>query len=509
MSNSSKHYVCLSPLKIALISLATVVIFVLSWVLVSNNTLYPVPNSDIFQYIHDGQKYMKLTLPDNIHAPPGNPVLIGLLSSLFNFPNKEVVVAVWINIVSTIGAAIILTLILWKIQPILILPVLLIICSNPLTYLVGVDVTSEALFSFMVLLSLLLASRNNLRAALWVSWLSFLVRYEGAGLVISILLVMMLKNSKNTIKWFVISLCLFCGWITILHFHNSGDSILGNTFIQEIIAGKSNVPNLDIVEYLTVTLWYRSRFLVQVPWIWNTLILVSLSAAIFSKVQVIKISSIFSTFYILIHMSFPIHMDRYLFPLIWIVPMLLLYPLTSLIPKRKLIFQYVVVILLLLLSFYFGWLNQKHFLLDLASAKNDGITTRITADWFDTQEYEQHAIIIYLEPWSLSYYLRNPMAIVYQFDIERLALCDSMGCLFATFNYGLPYKDIYIVVEDYAMNNELLNDYWQGLFGIRHFYEFYLNHTQYDAELVYEWRHKNQQVKIYKIPTRQELPMNE
>ena len=51
--------------------------------LCKNINHFPIPNSDVFQYINDGQQYIKLKLPSSIHPPPFVPFLICFVAKIF------------------------------------------------------------------------------------------------------------------------------------------------------------------------------------------------------------------------------------------------------------------------------------------------------------------------------------------------------------------------------------------------------------------------------------------
>jgi hypothetical protein len=477
-------------------------VFFLAAGLLIHRNLYPVPNPDIFHYAIDGQTYMSGSLPENIHVPPGSPLIIGFLSKLPGLSDTEVAQGIWINILSTIGCSVLLLLIVSKISFWLIVPVLLVVTINPLAYIVGVDTTSEALFSFMALLSLWFLSLKKFEYSLLFSWLSFFVRYAGAGLILGVVTTISLRKSSRALVWIMASIIVVGSWLLILNYQNDGNSILDTVYMQEIIARQAEIPHLGLIERLMKLIVYdflpiQSDYV----WIWPALIICGLIAGSFTTNKVIRAAGIFSLLYIMGSLSFPNYAERYSFPLIWTVPLVISYLLIrlfNLVPYRWV--KLTAYGGILLLSMLIAKTNYQALVKELNTRSRFGAETRATADWLNRTSFEKTVIFLTLESWKLSYYVENPHVHVMSLGFSDLETCSSMMCIADLYrkNYGRDV-DVYLDITHVYMSEHYLKDFWLDRFGIRYFYNFGQNPDLNGGLLRYSWQDKQSYAMIYEM----------
>ena len=301
---------------------------IIAAVMFKNIDLRPVPGPDVFQYIHDSQYYLNFSLPNNIHSPPGNPILIGLISKTIDNPRREVLTAIGINIITSM----LIVYLTWRIfQGLygnfsLLLPLLLL--TNALTYSTGLDSTSEVLFTALVLFCIYVYPKHK-NVAFLLAGLTFLVRYEAVVLVLALIVTEIYNKTAlhAPVKRILLGVIPIVVWVGIINFQNSTGNLVGNEFIQEIIRRSNELPTLKIVTRIP------NALLVSISmdsWISLFILLYVIFGMVFllrRGGRQLALYFIFFLGYILIHLVFPSFSFRYLLPIFPFTYVACLWPL--------------------------------------------------------------------------------------------------------------------------------------------------------------------------------------
>lgn len=425
-------------------------------VMFKNIDLRAVPNPDVFQYIKDSRDYLQFKLPQNIHAPPGNPILIGLISKTFNHPEKEVLSAIGINIVVSMLAV----YLAWRVslqeyghQTILLV---LLLLTNAQIYSRGLDTTSEVLFTALVLLCILLYKKHRALSYLLAGF-TFFVRYEAAGLVIAMLAAEIknlwpgvekgVKQSKSFIKYCLLGAVPILTWLLVINVQNNIGSLSGNEFIQEIIKGWGRLPTVEIITLFPHLLFESIKeensyatVLFYVYIVCGILFFMKQNSAR------LNIYVSFAVNYLIFHLIFPAYEDRYLFPIIPLAYALCLWPLLFTKTKFGLVIRFIVVMSVLIIAKQNGD-AINHYLRFYSTYSR--LENRIVAEWLNHQPFKEKVTVVTLEPWITEYYTHNPHVKFFWFNTEQIKVCKSMSCYIGTIPAFYPNK-ILIVRDIYT-----------------------------------------------------------
>lgn len=396
-------------------TLAGIFILIFFFGLLKNINYVKLPNSDFFQYIDDGHQYLNFKLPGSIHPPPFSPILICLLSKLFpHLQYPELFSAHLINIICASLSLLSIFLIFSKTKPWLGLAVITLTATNKIYITNSLNITNEVIFAFFLSLILLTYSRKHYYLSYFLSGFSFLIRYEAIIIPLAIFAIEFFnKKKKIRPSHLAITFTPIFIWLIILNFHSLGRSIFQNAYINEMIVGKNDIPNpepfrslLNIVlsnpiEYLIhVVLFPNKKFNFQ-PIIQNSKLIFSTIILILCLIQVFsknknktkKIIYLIFPFYLIFTTLFPNFSIRYLFPVFWILYLVIISQ------KNKLITIFLTTTLLLINLKTMN--NYSPY--DMVYEKSE---SRLVVDWVNQQEFDQPTYIITYEPYVMNYFLR-------------------------------------------------------------------------------------------------------
>lgn len=401
-----------------IVPLITAIIVIIGFFgsLIKNIDYVKVPNSDFFQYIHEGRQYLRFKLPANIGAPPLSPILICLFAKFFTFVEyPELFAAHLINIICSTLTLLNIFLIFKKNKPWVGLFTILLLATNKIYFTNSLNITSEVLYTFLVTLIFLAYSRQKYKLSYLLIGLAFLSRYEAIVIPIAIFSLEFFKKTKRfKISNLLIAFLPIAIFLIILNFHSEGgNSILQNHYITEIIYGKTNVPNpqpknslfnilisntLDNFIFITFNLKNYPNCPNLISNVMFPIIVGILSfIEIFNKKNNIlyKIIFLFMISHIIFISLFPNFDMRYLFPVFWIVYL-------TIINRKNKIFSIILTIILLTIniitigqnSFYDQSLNKSEY--------------RLIAEWIKQQNFSKQTYIVVFEPPIIEYYHHQP-----------------------------------------------------------------------------------------------------
>lgn len=436
----------------AIIDCFIVVIIAITAVFLWNNKNYfAVPDPDIFQYIEDGQQYLRLKLPQNIQMPPANAILIGSLTQLLqSHEYPEILSAHIINIVAAIVTMCLLYLLIRSYSRVVGALVLVLLATNPLFIFQSLNVTSEVLFTTVIVLSLLLYRKGHFGSAYIMAGCSFLIRYEGLLLLISMVALDGLrhKNMHKTAQWGLFALVPVCLWFMILNYHNGIGNITGNAYVQEIITYRQRLPQIQIFTRIPINLidyivWETGGALRSIGI--GLLYFLTLAGAfilIIRKDATLRLVYLNASLYMVFHVFFPYTPDRYLYPVAWALYLapLLGVQILALIILRNGVFlrracQAAGVIVVILVSIGNLQKTIRYYLNDAAASinfafpRNYHLEIRLAADWLNNAKFEQPVMVFTYEPWILGYYTNNPHVSFFNAPYKAYQRCDSVECL--------------------------------------------------------------------------------
>ena len=399
------------PLIFALI---TVFIFAIS--LIRNINYVKIPNSDFFKYILEGRQYIEFKLPNNIGTSPLSPILICFFAKFFTFAEyPELLSAHLINIICSSLILLNIFLIFKKTKPWIGLFTIILLATNKIYFTNSLNITNEVVYGYFLTLIILLYSKKQYKMSYLLSGLTFLVRYEAIIIPIIIFGLELFKKTKRfKISNLAIAFLPIIIFSIILNFHSEGgSSIFQNHYITEIIYGKNNIPNLqpiksflDFILSDQVNSFIFSNLHVNnyptLPGkitniVFPLIILILCLVKIIPKKNSITTKIIFltllgHTFFISL---FPNFSMRYLFPIFWIIYLVIINR------KNKVI---TIILTIILLTINIITIHQNSFY-DESQNKSE---YRLVAEWIkQQQENYQPVNIIVHESFIVRYYLNQ------------------------------------------------------------------------------------------------------
>lgn len=396
--------------------IAIIVVLVFFGGLVKNINYVKFPNSDFFQYIDDGYQYLNFKLPDSIHPPPFAPIIICLVSKLFsNIQIPELFSAHLINIICATLALLNIFLIFSKKRPWFGLLIILLIATNKIYITNSLNITNEVIFAFFFTLTLLLYSKKYYLSSYLLSGLSFFVRYEAIVVVMAIFAVDFFgKNKKIKLIHFLMAIIPIIFWLIILNFHSLGSSIFQNAYINEMVVGINDIPNIqpfnsligivlsNPIDYLLHIVLFPNKpinFTLLIKYsrfIFSSTILIICLKNIFSKKNnnIDKIICLTIPFYLIFTSLFPNFSIRYLFPIFWIVYFVLINR------KNRIITTLIFIILLTI-----NLINIKQFSVYNESFEKSEYS--LVSNWINQQKFKEKTSIIFYQPFAIEYFINQ------------------------------------------------------------------------------------------------------
>lgn len=426
-------------------ALVIVTLLFITGMMFKNINLRPIPNPDVFQYIKDSRDYLQFKLPKNIHAPPGNPILIGLVSLVSNNPEKEVLSAIGINIVASVVGVYLAWRVFRSIYGLSAVLLILLLLTNAQTYSRGLDTTSEVLFTALVLLCIFLYEKHKAVAFLFASF-TFLVRYEAVVLVIAMLAAEIQNLSKSFLKYCFLGLFPILAWLIVINFQNNSGNLSGNEFIREIIGRWDQLPTIKIITLFPHLLFDSIKEGNSSATVFFYVYVVS-GIFLFMKQNSVRLNiyMCFAVAYLVFHLIFPAYEDRYLFPIIPLAYAICLWPILFKKTKVGLVVQLAVIVAV----FVFAKQNADAIKQYLKFYSTERLESRMVAEWLTRQPLKENVTVVTLEPWITEYYTHNPKVKFFWFKTERIKICKSMACYIGTIPAFYPNK-ILIVRDIYT-----------------------------------------------------------
>ena len=422
---------------------------VLLW---TNKNYFAVPNPDIFQYIDDGKQYLQLKLPTNIQTPPINSILICSLARLLQSPEyPEILSAHIINVVAAIITMCLLYLLIRSYSRIVGALVIVLLATNPLFIFSSLNVTSEVLFTTAIVLALLLYRYGRFRGAYITAGLSFLIRYEGLLLLISMIALDWLRRKSErraTVRLGLLAFTPVCLWLMIAAHHNNLGGIVGNDYVREVVSLWRRLPQLQIITRMPINLidyvmWETGGALRSIGIVLlYFLTLVGAFVLIIRKDTTLRLVFLNASLYIVLHVFFPYAPDRYLYPVVWalyLAPLLGIQVLVLTILPINVGFRricrvagvFVVVLVAAgnLQKTIRYYLNDASNSTNFAFPRNYQLEIRLAADWLNNTKFEQPVMVFAYEPWILNYYTKNQRVSFFNAPYAAYQRCDSVACL--------------------------------------------------------------------------------
>lgn len=445
--------------------IAIIIITATGLFLWNNRTYFSVPDPDIFQYIYDGRQYAHLKLPNNIQTPPVNSILIATLAPLFkSYEYPEIVSAHTINAAATFITLSLGYWILRGFSPLVGLGVTLLLITNPTFIFPSLNVNSEVLFTTFVMLTILLYKRGRHHAAFIIAGLSFLVRYEGALLVFSLVLLDLFSKHhvKKTLKLCVLALVPIAVWLSIINYHNHTGTLVGNTYIQEVIQNKHNLPQFLLLARLPFVL--MDYLFTNADSAWHAVLSFFLYVILLSAVSFLvrrsdhslKLIYLFTGIYLLFHIFFPFAPDRYLYPILWSLYLAPLLALGVFAAKLQKNFRFLNVIFLSLFTCtitlivvgnsqrvagYYQYANVSN----TAYPRYYRSEIRLASDWLNSHTFTKPVVVVAYDRWTPNFYTHNTQVDYLNLPFQKYQACDSIICLINTSNIDTEKYNIFFL----------------------------------------------------------------
>jgi hypothetical protein len=429
-------------------------VLVFTVITVTNIEIYPLTGPDLLQYVDDSRIYRQGKLPENIYPAPGNPLAIAavapFLKSLFDQP--EVTAGVVVNILSGLTIMIVFWITFRHRLKIWVFVPLLLFITNPIVYSVTFNGTSEALLTAFVIVTLFFLQRKHNYLAYATAGLAFIVRYDGIAILFGLIAAQVLSKSSSITfqkKPMLFGLLPVILMMIILHFQNYQQNLISNSYIQEMIEKQQRIPNWSLLKTSSQDIFPG---LLEPQYQLFALLFFTIMISFFIRKTdelAVHYISVFSLSYILIHVLFPEHAPRYLYPLF--IPYAALVTLACIptqvhtqIPIRK---NLILLIFTVIIS-----LNANSLSSYLDAQRTYGIEIRHIAKWAST--LTKPANILTLDPWVSSFYVTSP--VVNFFDAkEYVGDCQNAMCYINQLPNDLYYVPLYL-----ALDSEV--DFWHN-----------------------------------------------
>lgn len=428
-------------------------IFVVAIFLFVHIDYFPAPNSDVFQYIGDGQKYLSGQLPHSIQSPPANPILISLLSRVINHPYPEIISAISINIISSTAGLFLLWILAKKYLDYWAMAPVILVLTNPIFYLVSLHPTSEVLFTTLAILILIFILEKRIPLAYILTAITYFVRYEAIIFLPIIFLMDTRRLARKHLVWGSIAGAIILGWTLLVIGQNDQGNVMGNAFVQEMFFRNKEIPNFRIFSQYPGLILFNTPVSYQLykTLLYGLMFLIIVLAWL-QKKSLVQALVLYMIGYLVVHIFFPDSAMRYVFP---ILP-----------------------ILYLSISWFFVWVSRFSSgktkllvgvcifsLFVYVSARNmaagqsfipplrDGAQYQLLAKWLNTNPLEgEIKTVITLEPWIANYYLRDN-TVWLQSPMSDTFDCESLICVCQKVLEQGESDTVYVVKSSDTVNN--------------------------------------------------------
>lgn len=272
-----------------------------------------VPDSDFFAYLSEGRYLLQ-----NIFTHAEYPQLWSIITALFEdtisikYSGLRAMTAV--NIIGLLGSLYMTWKISEKYYGLYGYLSFLLLGINVYSYIVHLQPVNNAGFSFIALCSIYLELvSKKYKSARLVAFLSCFIRLEGITLIFAFLLSDVFQKKKLT-SYSLLSFILAGIFYTFSYLRNI-------PYLEEIAQKTSMIPNWEHLKlvFYKLPLGYSFDFFSHRFW-YLVLIWVSIGLVILAiKKRELLFLSFYFVFFNTMHFVFPEAIDRYAYPVVWIV----------------------------------------------------------------------------------------------------------------------------------------------------------------------------------------------
>lgn len=415
----------------------------------SNRHHFTIPDTDIFQYIWEGQHYVELLLPPSIHAPPLFSFLINFFSTVFGnlVAYPELFFAHLLNITASSLNLLFIYLLLRRHLPLLAAAIPWIVATNKIYILYSLDVPNVIFYIFTITLVFYLYFSGRRRFALTLSGFLFLLRYESLALTLVLLLIHYRFHRPEFRPGLVASALLpMVVWLVVLNFHSTGTNLTQNAYINEIKNGYTTLPNfnpylhlIDLVSYQPSVFIQRNRFFLII-----FMTVLSMKLLYYRHLALPATILLFTMIHLLSLAMFPNFAIRNLLPILWPVYFSLLF-----------FTRYQFTILAILpLAFISLYNLPVKTLYDRDSKEMSEY--RLAAEWLNRQNLNQKSFILIYNHGVFDYFTTNPQIRKNNWiEPEIYSQCrDKLDCV-AEYQHRLPEKyQVYTITTSFLQQEK-------------------------------------------------------
>lgn len=353
----------LSLLELAVVSilLAGYLVF-----LIQHRTFFPLPNSDVFQYLYHAQAYLSGVLPCDQQVPPFYPFLLGSVFwfSSFWFSYSGIEIAIFLNIIFSVGSLFIVWLLSKRlIANYLRIPLLFFLIMHPLTAYGALNTTPEPIFLFFTLLSFYFFETKK-QLAFLCALVASMIKVDGlilVGIYVYTTLLPLIKLNQIQIKNFFSRCLQFCcqqlgfmlmvGVAGVWSLWSIAYGFLFNrnpetsNYLTEVLVRSSDLPEWRIISHLprvfTADIQAFSSLTIKEDYFFTGTIffLLLLLGVTFTHKPKQRTAVIIQWFYLMgyitLHFFFPAYSIRYFLPVLALFSLLSLNSFSIFFEKIK------------------------------------------------------------------------------------------------------------------------------------------------------------------------------
>lgn len=362
--------------------------------------------------------------------------LAKIISPLTTYP--EIVAVHIINITSATLTLICIYLLISKlISPFFAFLLTVLVATNQINVVYSLDVNNEIIYTFFLVLSLLLYHHQKKSLTYLLFGLLFFLRYESIAIPISVFIIEYYsKKPKLKTKNILLTFIPIIFWLIILNFHGKvGASLFDNAYLEEILNGLKRLPNTSaftaLIEIITAN-GYQLILSSQIFFL-ITLILSFIGIINTNLKPIIRIAYLIFIFHLLFLFAFPNFSIRYLIPVLWILYLIIAN-------QKSKIISYLIVFCLLTYNIARINIPTEYY------HNQDMLEYKLMAKWLNQTQFDKKTIVIVYEPHIIKYYINNPQVDI-KFDYETpFETCqENLDCI-CNFFYSQNSKPNVLVV---------------------------------------------------------------
>lgn len=463
---------------------------------------FPVPTTDIFEYIKEGNYYINFRLPEAIHSAPLLPFIISFISQFTKYFSlyPEFSSAHLINISASSLTLLFIFLIIKKYSSKLSLIISILVASNYYFSARAIDVTTEVLYGLGITLVIYFYQKKNYYLTSIFCVLALLTRYEAIILPISIAFIEILTKSKNIkIKHVISYLIPVFIWFFILFLNSKGNILSSNLYLNDLINLKNSnnliqhiYPFTKSLELVLYDSYIHRLELPIILFIIEIVFSLYIFKLIFKNItdnkhdNTTKLAYIIFLFNTSLVCIFPYFNIRYIVPTVWILYLLL-------INKKDDLLKYILIFIFICINI--SNFNKESDFRD----KKKQIGYIYAADWINNNNFEKNTIVLVFEPYILRYFITNPNVTIYPTYPNLFDQCNNqLNCVAKKINP--KYKNIYIVTTLHTTSkiSETSDKHSLNINKISAFQNYPNNEEKKDIQLIKKIEIEDKWTKIYK-----------